>query len=123
MAKQPFTPDGVQALQKQLYALSDTDLQTQANEARSNLKSFITANFSFTTDELTYVNGLDGKFLIELGGLIATSLENRLSIILGRSGSGQPTGKLIHTNSTINIAHNSSGTTASGSLEIDISYQ
>lgn len=67
MAQQPLTPAGVQALQTELYALSDTDLQTAANQARTNLKSFLTSNFSLTSDQLSYINALDSKFFVELG--------------------------------------------------------
>lgn len=55
--------------------------------------------------------------------MIATALENRLSIVLGKSGSGTASGKLIHTTKTITISHDSSGTKATGTLEIDITYQ
>ena len=80
MEKQPFTSDGVNAKQSELYALSDTDLQTQANLISSDFRSWISSNFALTADQSSYLTAMDTGFLKHSGAVTGTAVSHRLPI-------------------------------------------
>ncbi len=63
MAVQPFTPDGVQNKQAELYELSDIDLQTQRDLIKDELRTWVTDNFSLTEDQVSYLNNMDEAYI------------------------------------------------------------
>jgi len=63
MAKQPFTPDGVQAKVAELYALPDNELFDHADDVRNNFKGWMNANFDLSADQQAYMNTLNEDWI------------------------------------------------------------
>jgi hypothetical protein len=82
MAKQPFTPTGVSAKLQELYALSDTNLSTQANLISSNFRGWMSDNFSLDTKQATYLAGIDTQFIDYAATVTATAVQSRLPVNL-----------------------------------------
>lgn len=121
----PFTPAGVQSKINALYALSDTDLKTQADLIKADLRLWMNNNFSLTTAQQAYLNALDDRAVIYIGDQCSFNVENRLTILMvqeGTSSSGQF--KWVHTENTNKVAANDNGDfIASGTLIIKIVYE
>lgn len=82
MTQQPFTPTGVQAKMGELYVLSDTNLQVQADLVRADLRTWVLDNFSLDTTQETFLSGLDDDWVRQAADQAAFAMENRLDIIL-----------------------------------------
>jgi hypothetical protein len=121
MAQQPFTPAGVQAKQAELNALSQQNLQAQANLIRSNFQSWITNNFILNQTQQTYLNQANSEWIKLAAGLTAYAVENKLTVLLAVNGT-PTTFKLIHISNSIVADNSPSGFTTSGTLTFTITY-
>lgn len=99
MEKQPFTPNGIQAKQTELYALPTAQFNAEIKLIVDNFKSWLINNFSFDSNQLTYVSGMDDDFLDSVALQSALCLKNKLPITLGAT-SNKP-GKRIKTSSSV----------------------
>jgi len=122
MAQQPFTPAGVQQKQTELYQLSDDLLAEQADQIRSDFRTWLNNNFILDTDQQSYLSGIDDRFIQISSQETAFAVQNRLSITITTGGTGS--GKLIQTgNERPVVAYsNVNGFTASGGLSFEIIY-
>jgi len=122
MTPQSFTPSGVTALQTELNALSASDLQTQVSAILSNFSSWLSTNFTLTTDQQTYLSGMDSQFLNYASKQTAFAVWNKLTISL--SVSGEPTTfKLIHMGDDIVTTNSPDGFSTSGNLYFEVVYE
>lgn len=81
MATQPpFTLDGANAKVKELYAMRDTDLQTQTKQIGADLRGWVISNFALDSKQLAYLNGIDSRFIDSAGPMIAVCMSYRLGI-------------------------------------------
>lgn len=78
----PFSPEGVQDLLTQLYALPDPDLALEATAISTDFKLWIAANFVLSADQLSYLNAISGSVTNYYGQQCSFCFENRLEIIL-----------------------------------------
>lgn len=78
----PFSPQGVQDLLAQLYALPDPDLAIEANAISSDFKLWIANNFILSAGQLTYLNGMSSSVTDYYGQLCSFCFDNRLDILL-----------------------------------------
>lgn len=134
MKKQPFDSAGVQALQRALYALSDSLLQAEAEEARADFIPWLMRHFEFTPSQVSYIGNMDAEFSEIAAELVAFHIGHRYPIDLAVSGSpdsahddddddGGPRGKLILFNQSRQASHNrTNGTLSVGYLQVLISY-
>jgi len=121
MAQQPFTTDGVTAKQAELNALSDSDLAVQADQIRNNFQGWMQSNFTLDAAQTASLNGLDPDFLNYTSFVVSYAVNHRLPINVDKQGQ-ESSGKLIHTTGGVSVFTGPDGTTASGSVQIDISY-
>lgn len=142
MKKQPFDSAGVQALQQELYALTDPLLQAEAEEARTDFIPWLMRHFAFTPSQVSYMGTMDAEFSDIAAELVAFHIGHRYPIDLTVSGSpdsgddddddnddddddddGGPRGKLILFNQSRQASHNrTNGTLSVGYLQVLISY-
>ena len=56
-----LTPNGVAQLLTDLYALSPSQLLLQATAVKADFKKFVADNFTLSTDQKEYLNGLNNQ--------------------------------------------------------------
>ncbi len=124
MAKQNFTPDGVKGKSAELNALPDASLQTQVNLMRSDFKSWLTGNFNFNTGQLTYLNGMDTRFILAAGAVTGTAASARQPIsLIAPTPPGGYSSKFIVISDGLNPSYDSvEGYHVTGSLQFTIGY-
>jgi len=83
MAHYPFTPEGVQAKQKELYALDDKELTRQAVVISQDARSWVLDNFKLTDEQAEYYKSLPEDFSYYLGWQIASAVIGRQPIEMG----------------------------------------
>ncbi len=80
MALYPFTPEGVQAKQKELYALDDKELINQAVVISQDARSWVLTNFKVTDEQAEYYKSLPDDFNYFLGWQLASGVIGRQPI-------------------------------------------
>lgn len=126
MNQVPFTPEGVTQKMEALYALSDTDLQQQADLVRADFKSWMQANFQFTEAQSAYLNGITGKVLRYLSCKLAIAMENKLDVNLIITGEDDGTGgksKLIRDHDETAVVYEEDHSSVTGTLTFEIVYE
>lgn len=86
MERVPFSPDGVKRKQAELYALTDARLAEQADLLRDDLKAWVRNNFQLTTDQETYLSGMEPRAISFLSCEVSCTLRRRLPIDFGIEG-------------------------------------
>lgn len=125
MPLQPLTTAGVQAKLSELYALTNNQLESEANNARNNLIAWLNNHFSLTAEQSSYLSVIDANFVGLISSEISFALRYRLEIIF-KPSPPPPTklSKLIHRNNKMTTYFSDTGgVTASGSLEFTVEYQ
>ncbi|MHB8207633.1 hypothetical protein [Mucilaginibacter sp.] len=123
MTPQPFTPAGFQSLITELGQLSQSELQTQANLIRSDLRSWASTNFTLTQDQSTYLAAIDDGFFDYAGPVTAVAVIHKLPITLSVPNKNPTTFKLIHSSDTIVTTYSPDGLTVTGGVAYSIDYQ
>lgn len=82
MSKFPFTTEGVQDKLVELYALSDEDLNLQADKIESNFEVWMDENFILNSAQKTFMNNMNEEVLKYYGSQCATCFRHRLTITL-----------------------------------------
>lgn len=82
MALYPFTPEGVQAKQKELYALDGKELTRQAVVISQDARSWVQNNFKLTDEQSQYYKSLPDDFNYLLGWQLASTVIGRQPITL-----------------------------------------
>lgn len=82
MAQLPFTPEGVQQKQEELYRLSDPELLTQARQLNTDLQSWVEANFILNPAQKNYLSGVPESIKFTWGAQIAAAIVNRGTITM-----------------------------------------
>ncbi len=121
MAQQPFTTQGVQAKQAELYALTDSELLAQSNQIRSNFQSWMISNFSLDSLQTASLNSLNPDYLDYTSYMVSYAVKHRLQVNCDKHGS-ESSGKLLHTSDTISSQWGPNGLSVTGILQIDITY-
>ncbi len=121
MAQQPFTTQGVQAKQAELYALTDSELLAQSNQIRSNFQSWMISNFSLDSLQTASLNSLNPDYLDYTSFMVSYATKHRLPINCDKHNK-ESSGKLLHTSDTIGVQWGPNGLSVTGILQIDITY-
>lgn len=122
MAKQPFTPVGVQTKQTELYALPDNQLLAQANLIRADLRQWTKDNFILDATQTTYMDGIDAEWINFSGALTGLAVQFRRPVILTIKGPVAAS-KLIRTPNDLVATTSATGVTVDGTLTFEIEYQ
>jgi hypothetical protein len=110
----------VTAKQAELNQLSPSDLLTQANLIRSNLRSWVSANFSLTQTQESYLTAMDDRFIAFAASLTGFAVENHLVVSL-KVGSGDGL-KLVTLSNSIVCSYSTNAFTATGHLDYTVSF-
>lgn len=125
MPLEPLTPTGVDNKQLELYALPDALLHVEANQARTDFKVWMNANFDMTPAQAAYLDTLPQVFLDRISCDVAIALWFRLQIIFQQLGTVGAS-KLVRTSPSLEVTYNPSlpgeGVDAIGMLTVTVEY-
>ncbi|MCX3265635.1 hypothetical protein [Pedobacter agri] len=93
MEKLPFSPQGVQDLLSQIYALPQAQLRQEAAAASANFRLWLSENFELTTTQLAYLESIDNAFIAIAAAEVNFFITGRLPIILIKEEQPLVTGK------------------------------
>ena len=127
MKKIPFSNAGFQALQKELYALSDANLQVVSNAVFNHFNDWMSENFELSPSQIGFIENLNPKMTNLLAGQTAMALINRLPINLIKPDNQMNTllrgSKLIRPDAKVSASsQGEDGFEIEGSLDIEITY-
>ncbi|WP_313155976.1 hypothetical protein [Sphingobacterium multivorum] len=129
MAKVPFTPDGFDDLQTTLYALTNAELEVEANAVFTDYISWVDDHVVLNAAQLAYLNALDPVFITQLASRASIAFLNRLPLNLVLPPDYDPTaipsvGKWFLDGSTIAVSNSPGQTvTATGELIYEIQFE
>lgn len=63
MEKRPFTPQGLQDLINQLYALPDAELQSEATAIGIDFTLWTNNHFTLSSQQVDFLNAIDERFI------------------------------------------------------------
>jgi hypothetical protein len=121
----PFSPQGVQDLLDQLYALPDPDLAVEADAIANNFKSWMASHFSFTVAQLAYLDDISNTVTNYYGQQCSFGFNNRLQINLNYPDKpGNPGySKWNSSTNTITVQADGAGhSKVSGELTFSLTY-
>lgn len=118
MPQVPFSETGVQQKQAALYDLSDELLTAEADLIKTNLRQWLSDNFSFTTAQAAYLAGIDDRWIEGLSGALSFSVRNRNHVFLSYEGT-LPSSKVVRYEDRVKPRYApATGFSIEGSLEI-----
>lgn len=82
MTSYPLTAQGAADKMKDLYALSDADLATQATTIAADFKEWVKSNFILTPAQSTYINSISPLVATYWGSKCALAFLYRRPVIL-----------------------------------------
>ncbi|TRW21485.1 hypothetical protein FMM05_20255 [Flavobacterium zepuense] len=125
MPLQPFTPAGVTAKTTELYALSTSLLNAQADLVEADFKDWIKDNFSLTSAQSTFVTNINDHAAKYYGAQCSVAFRSRLTVNLTvQSEPIPPTVKYVVSQDSLVTSTNASGVLETiGSLTFKIEYR
>lgn len=124
MAKQPFTPSGVQAKVAELYALPPGDLLTHANQVGSDFKGWMTANFILSTDQQDYMDTINEDWIDLTSVVLKMAIKKKRPIILEPIvGGGSWASKLVGFTNDMDSTNKDGVFEITGTLTFYITYE
>ena len=128
MAQQPLTPAGVQQKKTDLYALSDSQLITQANLIKSDLRTWLKNNFVLDASQQSYLTGMDEQWIQLAACQTSCAVRNRLPVQFTIPNPPpvppQPASKIIrHWHTIVTDYSPNGGFVANGTLYFEMIYQ
>lgn len=127
MQKFPFSNEGFQNLQKQLYQLTDPLLAIHANLISEDFKFWVNKNFILTNEQIDFIEMQHPKMIRFLASQTDIAVSNRLPISLIKSAEKatdkQLSSKLIRSESNFStLYHNNGNIEICGNLIIHVFY-
>ncbi|WP_113653417.1 hypothetical protein [Pedobacter namyangjuensis] len=126
MKKYPFSDAGFQAMQKDLYALTDQELQVVANAVANHFNSWMSENFDLTESQIAFIEGQQPQMTAFLSTQTSFAMVNRLPITLIKPESKinalMRGAKLIRPKVKAEMIPDGGPYHASGNLDIEITY-
>ncbi len=124
MTVQPMTPTGVDDKITELYALPRLDLIAEADAVEADCRQWIDDNFSFTTPQRTYFDGMDDKAFKYYGQLLSQCFRNELSVTLVYpSPPPLSIGKHVEERNTVKVVADGTGmVSVTGDLTFEMIY-
>lgn len=127
MQKFPFTNEGFQYLQRELYQLADPLLEIHTNLISENFKYWLNENFILSEAQIEFMKLQSQKMIKFLASQTGIAISNRLPISLIKSAAkkeDQSLGsKLIRSESNFSTLHHGNGRVEiGGNLIIHIFY-
>ncbi|TRW21082.1 hypothetical protein FMM05_20555 [Flavobacterium zepuense] len=125
MPLQPFTPAGVTAKTTELYALSTSLLNAQADLVEADFKDWIKDNFSLTAAQITYVTGINDHAAKYFGAQCSVAFRAKLTITLSVGVEPiDPANKWVVSQDSLITSTNSAGALETiGSLTFKVEYR
>jgi hypothetical protein len=111
----PLTTAGVQELINELYAMSDPELQLEANAIGADFRLWIKSHFELSATQIQYLDQIDERWINDAAVNSKYFLENRLPIafnkeVLSRAeGVDEDRGKLLDLDKKSNSNYSEEG--------------
>lgn len=86
----PLTTAGAQDLLNELYALPDAELQLEADAAGADFRLWTKNHFELSETQITYLDGIDQRWIDDAQVETKYFLENRLPIALFKDETKKP---------------------------------
>lgn len=120
-----LTPSGVDQLLTDLYKLPPSQLLVQATAVKTNFKKFVADNFTLSTDQKVYLNGLNDQVSQYFGDQCWFCFLFKLNVSLVYPDPPTPAySKYVESKSTAKLSTGLVGdTTATGELTFTITYK
>jgi len=120
----PFSEIGVADLFEELYNLSDTLLNDEANDAKGDFKGWLESKFDLSIPQQGYLDGLPTEWLEYSGMTVSVAMRSRQPVMLDQSAVAAPeSSKIIRNEATLVVQPNNTfGTDAAGSITFVIDY-
>jgi len=110
MPSPTLTPANVATKLAALYALSDTALFLEADSILADFRLWVSNNFALTTDQATYLTGMNDRAIQNYGQQCSLGFRNRLSITLVYPAPPSPgIGKWVDEKNDVQVKTNGSG--------------
>ena len=123
MAKVPFTSAGVSAKQAEIYALSQTDQDTQIEQIRTDFRTWVIDNFILDTNQELWLANMPIQFQKAFAEELVSALEVQLPVTLQTEPIGTGS-KLFKMKKTVEFSlKNGIWTVDDGDFGISISYE
>ena len=124
MPLQPFTPAGVTAKTTELYALSTSLLNAQADLVEADFKDWIKDNFTLDASQTSFLTGINDHAAKYFGTQCSMAFRAKLTITLTVGGvPTPPSPKWVVSQDSLTTSTNSSGALeTTGSLTFKIEY-
>ena len=129
MTKYPFTTAGFEDLQTALYALTDPELNVQAQLILMDFNDWMEANFDLSTSQITFLESINPETRLFTAFQTSYAVRNRLPVNLIKplQRTEDPVdddGKLIRPKSKLISTSDGNGNfSADGYLDIEILYE
>ena len=124
MAKESFTPDGVENKIDEVYAMTTINRMAEASAIESGFKTWISDNFNLDTPQTSFLTGLDSTVASNYGAACALAFRHMLGIALIVPTPRTPPIKWVHLNNNIVVSGDGlGGTEVTGSLTFEIEYR
>jgi len=78
----PLTPQGAEDFQTELYAMTPSEIEDQADDIAADFKTYMKDHFNLTTDQEDFVDGMSRRVATYYGALCAICFEKALTINL-----------------------------------------
>ncbi|RZM25258.1 MAG: hypothetical protein EOO88_19950 [Pedobacter sp.] len=121
MKKFPFTPEGVQGLQQELYALPDPELLAEAASLENDMQVWLKDKFELNSHQVSFIDGLSAQFVSYASLRTSFAFSHRLPIYLNVpefKGDVETMEKIIKPSDKTSLSSNDE---ASGELIFDVS--
>jgi hypothetical protein len=125
MRKVPFTPAGILDKQAELYALDQLNLDNQAALILGQFVQWVKDNFTLTTSQSDYLDGIDGDFFDLLRTEISDTVSMRepITLVVGSSDTARSSKFFRIRKCRKGTYSKDSANEVSSELELSISYE
>lgn len=126
MKKFPFTEEGFQALQKELYQLNDDMLAAEADQIKDSFTAWLPSRFELAQKQIDFLNKQNKAYVVFMAAQTSFAVGNRLPVAMAKedaAANGDDQGKIVYTKSSLTASNaHPTGFVAGGELLFLISY-
>lgn len=122
--KFPFTPLGCRALQANLYALPQAELDAEADVLQLNFKDWMASHFLLSADQVDYLSKLSQQATAFTAEATSMAVRNRLPVILKKKGKAddEEIFKILDAKNELTVTEGQGLTVIGGQVTIHLAY-
>jgi len=123
MPQYDLNPAGVADKLAELYALSDPDLNAEADALKADLPAWLNHNFTLTGAQTAYIHTMNPDLMAYLSERLSFCMRYRLLIDLSQQPPSPGFSKILETEDKSKTKTTSQGFAVSGSFHVSIRYE